>query len=93
MEKEIGRFGKNSFESVRVCLTSYNDMDLIEIRIWVQDKDDNWVRTKKGLCVSTDLIGELKDLILKAEQELLHEGASLDTEGASKNLFSAAAEE
>ena len=69
MEKEIGSFEKNSVESVKLYLTSYKGKNLLEIRIWCLDKNGNWLRTYKGLCIGTHLINNLKDLLEKALQE------------------------
>jgi hypothetical protein len=68
MTKEIGRFSKNAFEVVRACLNPYRGKDYLDIRILVQDKTGNLVPTRKGVCLDVCLIGELKDMLEKAEQ-------------------------
>ena len=70
MEKEIGRFGKNSFESIRVCLTPYRGKDYLDLRILVQDKTGSWIPTRKGICIGVGLISELRSLLAKAEDAI-----------------------
>jgi hypothetical protein len=85
MEKLIGSFKKNASDSVQIHLTNFMGKDLVDLRIWVQTADGKWVRTHKGICIRTDSIRALKDLIIKAEKAI---DSSLDTDDG-ENLESA----
>ncbi|HXH11420.1 MAG TPA: transcriptional coactivator p15/PC4 family protein [Alphaproteobacteria bacterium] len=70
MEALVARIAKNPTEEVRVSFTSYRGYDLVDIRVYFQDEQGEWRPTKRGVSLSVDSFGELRDAILKAEEML-----------------------
>ena len=64
-DKVIEIFNKNAREKVRVMLTTYQGRDLIDIRSCVEG-ENGLVPTRKGITISIELIGKLKDCLEKA---------------------------
>jgi len=64
----IYEFKKNSLEKVIIRFSEFMRREVIDIRVFYkasEDKDD-WRPTVKGLCMSSDLLPELKKGIDKA---------------------------
>ncbi len=70
-EKLIGAFEKNSRgEQVRLYLGDYMGRPTIDLRVWVEGDDGQWVRTKKGITMSVDLYPQLRSLVDGLEAHL-----------------------
>lgn len=67
----VGQVSKNSLEVVRVQVSEYKGKVYVDARIFVQDdatKPDVVIATKKGLCLTPDLVLELIPLLAKAQE-------------------------
>ena len=67
----IGEVSKNSLETVKVQVSEYKGKIYVDARIFVQDdpsKPGVVIATKKGLCLSPDLVLELIPLLAKAQE-------------------------
>lgn len=74
MNKIITDIEKNATEFIRVELSEFNGHDLVGIRVYVNRDDGDPTPTKKGITCNVSLIPELKQAILKAEQEAIDAG-------------------
>jgi len=78
-DKQIYEFSKNSQERVKANLVTYRGRDLVDIRVFYADGGD-WKPTRKGICLSLDLLPELEAAV-KALREAVGKGsASSDVE-------------
>lgn len=67
----IGEVSKNSLETVKVQVSEYKGKVYVDARIFVQDNANDpgvVIATKKGLCLSPDLMLELIPLLSKAQE-------------------------
>jgi len=66
----IGTVAKNSLESVRVCITEYKGKIYVDARVWYREDaaKDEEKPSKKGLCLSADVVEELIPLLSKAQE-------------------------
>ena len=67
----IGEVSKNSLETVKVQVSEYKGKVYVDVRVFVQDNAGNpdvVIATKKGLCLSPDLVLELIPLLAKAQE-------------------------
>ena len=74
MQKIITEIEKNKSEFIRVELSEYSGHDLLGIRVYINRDDGDPTPTKKGITCNVSLIPELKQAILKAEQEAIDAG-------------------
>lgn len=67
----VHEFRKNSFERVKVELSNYRGIDVIDIRVYyISDvANDEWKPSPKGITMRVDRIPELKKAIDKAHKE------------------------
>ncbi|MEX2237890.1 MAG: transcriptional coactivator p15/PC4 family protein [Dehalococcoidia bacterium] len=75
-EKLIAAFEKNNTEQVRLYLTEFQGRPMIDLRVWAETQDGTWIRTRKGITMSADLIGNLKAVVDEAEGKI---GAEIGT--------------
>ena len=64
---EIYEFRKNAVEKVKVSLVQYRGYDLIDIRVYYDNGDGKFMPTRKGLCISLELLPDLLEGISKAK--------------------------
>lgn len=65
--KIISKFQKNALEEVRISLDKFRGMELINIRVWIKNKSEEFVPTKKGIALPIHLFGELMAGLKKVE--------------------------
>lgn len=67
----VHEFMKNATEKIRVELSEFQGVDLIDIRAYYNAglSNEYWKPTKKGISIRSDLIPQLKEAIDKAYQE------------------------
>jgi hypothetical protein len=63
----IAEFEKNSREKVRVSLTEFHGLDLLDVRSYYQGTDGDW-KPGKGLAVRRALITPLRKALQAAEK-------------------------
>ncbi len=70
--KLVHEFQKNSMEKVKIELGTYNGKEIIDIRVYYKANgaQDNWLPSKKGICLRVDLIPELNLGIEKVYKKL-----------------------
>ena len=78
MEKIVSTFEKNVTETVKVGTSDFNNLDLIFVRVWVQNSKGQEVPTKKGLTLKAELYPQLKEAIDKLGDELVSSGLLSD---------------
>ncbi|MBI4056836.1 MAG: transcriptional coactivator p15/PC4 family protein [Elusimicrobia bacterium] len=66
-------FAKNSCEKVRVLLKNWQGKELLDLRVFAQNKDGTWVPTAKGLCLQTCQLNDLKAAVKVLESALAQE--------------------
>lgn len=69
----VAEFDKNSREKVRVSLTEYNGVDLLDVRAFYQSGDE--MRPGKGIALRRELIAPLRKALQAAEKALAAEKA------------------
>ena len=71
----IGTIRKNASEDVRVALTTFHDVDLVDIRAFA-DFDNRGERrpTRKGLTIKIDRLPELIGLLQETQAEASRRG-------------------
>ncbi len=62
-ERLVGAFEKNQREQVRAYLTEYEGQPMLDLRVWAELEDGQWVRTRKGITMSVDRYPELVALV------------------------------
>ena len=69
----IGQFHKNSIEIVKVSIQEFNGKPYVDMRIWALNKpaeQGSEVATKKGICISVELLPEMIDALEKARARI-----------------------
>lgn len=69
----VAEFDKNALELVKVHLTRWKTQDYVDVRIWVKGEPGcpgDEQPTKKGLCISAELLPELRSAIDAAIEAL-----------------------
>lgn len=70
----VGSFPKNNREEVRVSLSKFKGYDLLGVRQWYRNENDEPRPSKSGVTIRVDLLPELLDLIQKARDIALDKG-------------------
>ena len=70
----VGSFPKNNREEVRVSLSKYRGYDLVGVRQWYRNENDEPRPSKSGVTIRVDLLPELLDLIQKARNIAVENG-------------------
>ena len=65
----IGAFEKNASENVRVAFKEFSGELYLDIRIYTKcSSQQQYVPTKKGVCIAANKVGQLKDLLERADE-------------------------
>ncbi len=70
----VGSFPKNNREEVRVTLSKFKGYDLVGVRQWFRNDDDDPRPSKSGVTIRVDLLPDLLDLIQKARDIAVEKG-------------------
>ena len=70
----VGSFPKNNREEVRVTLSKFKGYDLVGVRQWFRNENDEPRPSKSGVTIRVDLLPELLDLITEARDIALKKG-------------------
>ena len=70
----VGSFPKNNREEVRVTLSKFKGYDLVGVRQWFRNDDDDARPSKSGVTIRVDLLPDLLDLIQKARDIAVEKG-------------------
>ncbi len=70
----VGSFPKNNREEVRVTLSKFKGYDLVGVRQWFKNDNDDPRPSKSGVTIRVDLLPELLDLIQKARDIAVEKG-------------------
>jgi len=62
-QRVVAEFDKNSLEKIKVVLERWKNQTYCDIRVYFLDEEKAEHPTKRGLCISTDLLSELKRAI------------------------------
>ncbi len=65
----LGEIPKNKSQKIVVETREYNGYPFTDIRIYHKERDGMWSATTKGVTVAPEKIGELINLLQKAEGE------------------------
>ena len=68
-DKLIGSIEAGRNREIRVIIQQYRDREYLNIRTYIQNKDGEWIPTKKGIMLDTELAPELEALVHKANSE------------------------
>jgi hypothetical protein len=66
----IGEFEKNSKDTLKVSLQSYNGVDMVAIRVFYKDKDGNLKPGKHGVNIRVDQFPLFASILADAGKEL-----------------------
>jgi len=72
-QRLVYSFDKNAIEEVRAYLQEWRSQQYLDIRIWMKGQPSepgSETPTKRGLCISTDLLSELKKAVDAAAVEM-----------------------
>ena len=69
-DKVVSTFKRNPTEEVRATLKEFRGRRYLDLRIYYQDDQGEWKPTRKGVSLSTDFMGELKEAVLALEAVL-----------------------
>ena len=70
----VGSFPKNNREEVRVSLSKFKGYDLVGVRQWFRNENDEPRPSKSGITIRVDLLPELLELIEKARDIAVDKG-------------------
>jgi len=70
----VGSFPKNNREEVRVSLSKFKGYDLVGVRQWYRNENDDPRPSKSGITIRVDLLPELLELIQKARDIAVENG-------------------
>jgi len=73
-ETIVGSFPKNNREEVRVTLSKFKGYDLVGVRQWFRNENDEPRPSKSGITIRVDLLPELLDLIQQAQDKAVEQG-------------------
>ncbi len=82
----IGKVQKNAQEEIRVYLQEYKGVDLIDLRVFWQNAEDEMVRAKKGISIPLYCVEDVLKILQKALKELKQREKERD-EDAQYNNF------
>jgi len=68
MEKVAYEFDKGNKELVRASVSDFAGSRRADIRIYFQTDDGAWHPTKRGVSISAEMVGELKQAVDKLEK-------------------------
>jgi len=77
-QRLIAEFQKNSVEKIKVQLQRWKNQNYIDIRVYFIDQEKAETPTKKGICLSAELLPELRLAIEKAMLAVDEEGDASD---------------
>ena len=77
-QRLIAEFDKNSVEKIKVHLQRWKNSSYVDIRVYFLDGEKMEQPTKKGLCLSAELLPELRRAIEKAMLAVDEEGDASD---------------
>ncbi len=70
----VGSFPKNNREEVRVTLSKYKGYDLVGVRQWFRNENDEPRPSKSGVTIRVELLPELLQLIQRAKDTAVEKG-------------------
>jgi hypothetical protein len=70
----VGSFPKNNREEVRVSLSKFKGYDLVGVRQWYRNENDDPRPSKSGITIRVDLLPELLELVQKARDIAVEKG-------------------
>lgn len=71
---EVGGFAKNDHEDVRVTFSKYKGYDLLGVRVWYRNSEDELRPSKSGVTVRVDLLPDLLALLQQAKDVAIDKG-------------------
>lgn len=71
---EVGGFAKNDREDVRVTFSKYKGHDLLGVRVWYRNSEDELRPSKAGVTVRVDLLPDLLALLQQAKDVAIDKG-------------------
>jgi hypothetical protein len=80
MERVLQTLMKNSSEQIRISLTDYHGRQVINIRVYYQRPDGEWLPGRKGLAFTSDKLPPFLNAVQEAAK-LLDEGGDEATGG------------
>jgi len=55
----VGEIQKNTLDVIRIQKTKYKGHDLVDVRVYVEDKNGEKIPTRKGITFKVDLLDEV----------------------------------
>jgi len=73
MDRQLAAIAKNAKEKILVSESEYGNRELIDVRVYYLDDNDELHPTKKGIAMSKDTFPEFAEMIEQVKQQLLSE--------------------
>ena len=67
-QRLIGAISLGERNEIRVVIVPYRNKEYVHVRHYFEDSEGQWLPTKKGVALDTELVGELKALIDKVAE-------------------------
>ena len=61
--KQLAEIEKNSREVIRVTEQEYKGVDLVDIRVYYKDKDENYKPGRKGISLPKKIMPEIVEVL------------------------------
>ena len=83
MDRELAAFKKNDKEQVKVILSDFKGMRILNIRVYFLSKEGEWLPTKKGLAFAVEKLPILLASLHQAAQLIHHAKETPSDSGAT----------
>ncbi len=89
MDRELAAFKKNDKEQVKVILSDFKGMRILNIRVYFLTKDGEWLPSRKGLAFAVEKLPILLAVLHQAAQLIdQSDGVLSDVGSTDSNLLS-----
>lgn len=70
-QRTIATFQKNAIEHLKINVRKYNNIPLVDFRVWIQKPEDNsWIPLKKGFSLKVEQYADFRKAIDVLDAEL-----------------------
>lgn len=66
----IAEISKNQKEKIRVQVTEYKGTSFVDVRVYWENEEDEWLPSKKGISLNKDCIDEVIEALQKGSKAL-----------------------
>jgi hypothetical protein len=77
-DKIIAEIPKNSQETIRVTIGTFNNRPIAGLRVWFRAEDGSWRPSRSGIAFHVRLLPQLSEALLNAVNEARQQGLLSD---------------